>query len=130
MISSIPIGKAFASSIISNYGSALIENSFTSNSLSELAYNTVKEGTNNFISGQIADKIAPATTVGRKPKSFKSTIKSKRIQRNLVNSMTSSATGLIITAGVEIVKAGASFVKKTYNSAKKKVKSFFKKLFS
>ena len=43
LLSAIPIENTFVGSIISNYGSALIKNSFTPKSLSELAYNNIKK---------------------------------------------------------------------------------------
>lgn len=129
LIATTPLGFTVGGTILSNYGSSFIESTISGNSLKEIEVDTAVNGTIGMATGKFADKIVPLNKGWIRPTKIKTSFTGNYTKKIAKNTIVSTTTSIATDIG-KTVKKAASFVKKTYNSVKKKVKSFFKKLFS
>ena len=129
LIATTPLGFTVGGTILSNYGSAFIESSVSGNSLKQIAMDTAINGTTNLVTGKFADKLVSTNKGWIRPTKIKTSFTGNYTKKITMNTIISTTVSIAKDIG-KLCKQGASYIKKTYNSVKKKVKSFFKKLFS
>ena len=129
LIATTPLGFTTGGTILSNYGSAFIESAVSGNSLKEIVVDTTVNGTIGLATGKFADKTIPLNKGWIRPTKIKTSFTGNYTRKIATNTIVSTTVSIATDIG-KTVKKAAMYVKKTFNSAAKKVKSFFKKLFS